>query len=327
MKRKDWFIVVSFLVLSIVVDQLSKRWATGLSEINYGYLKFILVHNQGAMLGLFSELPAVLRIVTLSTSGVFILCLYSLVQYLIPRKLIILRISLSILVGGILGNVLDRILYGYVIDFIAIETPQWHSPIWNVADVIQWMGYILMVYSLLKYSEQLWPDQNERKTFWVNKKFQIKYSVFFTVTGLFLTLISVVFSYTYLKVTLEELVGYNPALVSKFTQPFLFTFLILSMIFSLILFLVGKVISHRIAGPLYAFERFLKEVLDGKGLTSSGAALKLRTNDDFKHLEALAEQIKIKLVKINSEKTIHVTEYNEEGSTKAPSENPDESGD
>lgn len=312
MKRKDWFFVISFLVISILVDQFSKQWATGITEMNYGYLKLVLVHNQGAMLGLFSELPAVLRIVTLSTSGVFILCLYSLVQYLIPRRLLILRISLSILVGGILGNVLDRIFYGYVIDFIAIETPQWHSPIWNVADVIQWLGYILMVYSLLKYSEQLWPDQNERKTFWVNKKFQIKYSVFFTVTGLFLTLISLVFSYTYLKVTLEEIVGYNPALVSKFTQPFLFTFLTLALIFSLILFFVGKVISHRIAGPLYAFERFLKEVLGGKGLTNSGAALKLRTNDDFKHLEELAEQIRLKLIQINAERTIQVTEYKDD---------------
>lgn len=313
MKRKDWFFIVLILLGTVLFDQITKRWASGLtSEQTYGLFKLVLVHNQGAMLGLFSDLPAVLRIVTLSTSGIFILCLYSLIQYLIPKKLFGLRVSLSVLVGGIIGNVLDRIFYGYVIDFMAIQVKQWHSPIWNVADIIQWIGYILMIYFLIKNSEQLWPDQNERKTFWVNKKFQIKHSVFFAVTGLFLTLISVVFSYTYLKVTLQELVGNNPALIEKFTKPFLFTFIVLSLIFSIILFTVGKLISHRIAGPLYAFERFLKDILDGKGLTKGGAALKLRTNDDFKHLEELAEQIKAKVVKINTEKTVLITEYSED---------------
>ena len=152
MKRKDWFYVVLYLVVSIIFDQLTKRWANNMPEQTIGIFRFILVHNHGAMLGLFSDLPAVLRIVTLSTSGVFILCIYSLIQYLIPGRLLSLRISLSILVGGILGNVLDRIFYGYVIDFIAIKYGGWHSAIWNVADMIQWVGYALMVYALVKHS-------------------------------------------------------------------------------------------------------------------------------------------------------------------------------
>lgn len=314
MKRKDWLLVISCLFFVIIIDQVSKRWASGITEQNYGVLKLFLVHNHGAMLGLFSDLPAVLRIVTLSTSGVFILCIYSLIQYIIPGTLLNLRISLSILVGGILGNVLDRIFYGYVIDFITLRIGdgQLPIPVWNVADTIQWIGYALMVYSLIKHSEKLWPDQNDRKSFWVNKKFQIKHSILFTVTGLFLTLVSLVFSYTYLKVTLEEIVGYNPALVEKFTKPFLFTFGILGILYAIILFSVGKLISHRIAGPLYAFQRFLDEVLDGKGLTRSGAALKLRTNDDFKHLEELAEKIKYKLLKLNAEKTVMVSEFKDE---------------
>jgi len=313
MKRKDWFFVIAALFVCIIADQISKIWASGLTtEINYGFLKLILVHNQGAMLGLFSDLPAVLRVVTLSTSGIFILCLYSLIQYMIPRKILSLRISLSVLVGGILGNVLDRILHGYVIDFMSVKINDWHSPIWNLADVIQWFGYAFMIYSLFKYSAQLWPDLNDRKSFWINKKFQIKHSVLFAMTGVFLSLICMVFSYTYLKVTIQELVGNNPILVAKFTKPFLYTFVILILMFTLILFSVGRLISHRIAGPLYAFERFLSDILTGKGLTQKGTALKLRTNDDFKHLEELAEQIKLKMSKLNSEKTITVTEYSDD---------------
>lgn len=312
MKRKDWFLVIFSLLLVVLIDQVSKNWAINTQERWFGFFHVILIHNHGAMLGLFSDLPAVLRIVTLSTSGVFLLSIYAIIQYMIPQRLLILRVGLSLLVGGILGNVLDRILYGFVIDFMAVQLQGWHSPIWNLADVIQWFGYGLIVFSVIKHGEILWPGNNIRKVFWINKRFQIKYSALFMSVGLFLTLISLVFSYTYLKVTIEEISGHNPILIDKFSQPFLYSFLFLSITFSIVLFIIGKMISHRIAGPLYAFERFLIEVLDGKGLTKSGAALKLRAGDDFKHLEALAEKIKSKLLKIHSEKTIETVEYKEE---------------
>jgi signal peptidase II len=315
MKRKDWILVIGTLFAIVYLDHLSKVWASNMPESWHGILHLILIHNHGAMLGLFSELPAVLRIVTLSTSGVFLLSMYAIIQYLIPQRLMILRMGLSILVGGILGNVLDRILYGHVIDFIAVQIKGWHSPIWNIADVVQWVGYALIVFTIIKNGDQIWPDNNSRKVFWVNKRFQIKYSALFMAVGLFLTLISLVFSYTYLKVTIEEVSGQNPALVAKFAEPFLYAFLALAVTFSMVLFSIGKLISQRIAGPLFAFERFLNEALDGKNLTKNGVALKLRAGDDFKHLEKLAEQIKIKLIKINSEKVVETVEYKEDENT------------
>ena len=151
MKRKDWFLVISTLFIIVFIDHLTKQWASNMPEKWIGILHLILIHNHGAMLGLFSELPAVLRIVTLSTSGVFLISIYAIFQYLIPVRLMILRMGLSILVGGILGNVLDRILYGHVIDFIAVQIKSWHSPIWNIADVVQWVGYVLIVYSIIKH--------------------------------------------------------------------------------------------------------------------------------------------------------------------------------
>lgn len=312
MKRKDWLLVIGTVLFVLFLDQFTKTWMNNSAEKWFGILHIILIHNHGAMLGLFSDLPAVLRIVTLSTSGVFLLSIYAIIQYLIPVRLMTLRLGLSVLVGGILGNVLDRILYGYVIDFIAVKLGSWHSPIWNLADVIQWIGYGMIVYAVTKHGESLWPGNNTRKVFWVNKSFQIKYSALFMAAGMFLTLISLVFSYTYLKVTIEEISGKNPVLVEKFSTPFLYSFLVLAITFALVLFLIGKFISHRIAGPLYAFERFLNDVLDGKGLSKNSAALKLRAGDDFRHLEQLAEKIKLKLIKINSEKTVEVIEYKED---------------
>lgn len=292
MKKNEWIIVLLPLFVCWVLDRFSKLWANLLENkiLSYGYLNFVLHHNHGAMLGLFSELPQVLRIVSLSTGGAFLLCIYVLIQYLLPIKSLVLRTGLSILIGGILGNVADRIIWGYVVDFIVIGTPSISSPAFNIADAVQWVGYAMIVYAIIKEGEILWPEHNSRRKYWVNPSFQLKYCFVLLGVGIGLTLISLVFSYTYLRVSISELVGGNQFLISKFISPFVITYLVISIGFCAILFAVGKTISHRIAGPLYAFERFLDDALAGRN-----SHLKLRAGDEFKHLEEIAELIKARL--------------------------------
>lgn len=307
MKKRDWLIVIVPLLATWFVDRVSKIWATGITQFKtVGPLNFVLHHNHGAMLGLFSDLPSVLRIVSLSTGGAFLLCTYALIQYLLPIKSLTLRSGLSILIGGIMGNVTDRIVWGYVVDFIVIGTPTISSPAFNLADALQWLGYGLIVYAIIREGDLLWPEKNTRKQYWVNMPFQIKYCLILMGIGLSLTLICMVFSYTYMRVTIQELVGNNVLLLNKFLFPYIITFAIISVAFSAILFAVGKIISHRIAGPLYAFERFLKESLDG-----NPSPLKLRTGDEFKHLEELAQQVHERLQQIKKERTVNVVEYSE----------------
>lgn len=313
MTKKEWSYVILPLFFAIFVDQIAKDWAlmqTGL--VDFGAIKFALHFNHGAMLGLFSDLPAVLRIVSLSTFGVFLLCLFALVQYLLPIQSLKLRIGMSILIGGIMGNVLDRILFGYVVDFIVLQFGQTYSPAFNLADAIQWIGYFLIVYTILKEGDLLWPEKNSRKKYWVNFSFQLKYCLFLSAVGAALTLIALVFAYTFLRVTILDLTAQNSLIADKFLIPFVITFSIIGIVFSVVLFTVGRLISHRIAGPLYAFERFLDEALDGKNLTQSQQALKLRAGDEFRHLEDLADQIRIKLIEIHKKKVIEVSEYKED---------------
>lgn len=294
MKTREWVLVIATLLLAVIVDQISKYWAQQTIEHWYGALHIVLVHNDGAMLGTFSKLPAFLRIVTLSTSGFFILCLYSFLQFIIPQKVMRLRLGLSLLVGGILGNVLDRTYHGYVIDFISFQIGTFHSPVWNIADMIQWVGYILILISLYKDSKELWPDQDSRNKFWINKRFQLKYATIFVLTGVLISLVCMVFSYTYFKISLKELGVYESH--AEYTKAFLISFGVLVLAFSVGLFSVAKFLSHRIAGPVYAFERFLSAALDGEGLPDDEKkALQLRAGDDFKHLEELAEKIKHRL--------------------------------
>jgi signal peptidase II len=287
MRKINWTLVIVPLFLTWGLDRLTKGWAEGLRGISFkGPIGFALHHNHGAMLGLFSELPAVLRIVTLSTGGAFLLCAFVAIQYLLQIRSILLRAGMSVLIGGILGNVTDRILYGYVIDFILVGTPEKTSPAFNMADALQWVGYAMCAIAILRESEQLWPEANERKRIWVNLRFQLRYIVVLLSVGFGFALIAGVYSYTFLRVTIIDLVGTNERLLDHYLVPFVISFMCVSLIFGLILFHVGRTLSARMAGPLYAFEKWLDDLSKGKHRT-----LKLRSGDEFKHLEQTAERI------------------------------------
>ncbi len=292
MKKSEWLIVFIPLVLTWLVDFVTKKWASAmLQPMDLGNLHFILHHNPGAMLGLFSDLPAELRVVSLSTGGAFLFCTYALIQYLLPIKSLTLRTGLSTLLGGILGNVTDRIIYGHVIDFIVFSFGKRMSPAFNLADALQWVGYGLIVYAIFKEGDRLWPEFNARRRYWINPRFQLKYCFFLMGVGFGLGLISVVFSYTYLRVTMINLIGDNPMILNKFLFPFTVTFSIVVLGFCIGLFTVGKIISHKIAGPIYAFEKFLTDSMEGKN-----RPFKLRSKDEFKHLELIAEAVKNHLI-------------------------------
>lgn len=295
MKTKDWVLVIAALILSVLADQASKIWALNSPEIWIGPMHLILIKNYGAMLGFFSDLPAFLRVVALSTSGFFIFSLYAFIQFMMPQKILLFRVGLSLLVGGILGNVLDRTFFGYVVDFVGFQFGQFHTPVWNLADMIQWLGYLLIVFSFLKDRRLFWPDQELRSQFWINRNFQLRYASVFVTCGIFVCLICMAFSYSFFKISVEELGLTDNQSLNYYKKVFLYSFLILILACSFFLFAIAKFISHRIAGPIYAFERFLENQIDLPLEISEKVELHLRSNDEFKNLEVLALKIKKRL--------------------------------
>ena len=197
-----------------------------------------------------------------------------------------LRIGLSFLISGIVGNVSDRIIWGYVVDFIVLGSPHAFTPAFNFADAIQWVGYGLIVKAFLTEGKSLWPIENLRKSYWINPRFQLKYCFSLVLCGLGLTLILGTYSYTYLKVSVTELRGVNALETHSLLGPYVMTFGIVSLTFCAVLFVVGLILSHRTAGPLYAFERFLSDYIEGKP-----TKLKLRDGDEFMELEVLAKRL------------------------------------
>ena len=103
---------------------------------NFFYL--IFTKNNGAAFSMMSGRQFTLILIAL-------LALIYIIYYI--KKYNVKNIGYSFLVGGIIGNLLDRMIYGYVIDFIGIDIFKYHFPIFNIADIFIVVGafFILLV--------------------------------------------------------------------------------------------------------------------------------------------------------------------------------------
>jgi len=152
--RSEWrWNVLFFLIVLLVVaaDQLSKIWIrsnllVGQSLFEAGFFRITYVHNTGAAFGLFQGQSFLLTIVALV--GITVLLVYTLVFYrrfpLLDNRLG--RPVLGLVLGGAVGNLIDRLRFGYVTDFIDVGL--W--PAFNLADSAITIGVILLAYSFLR---------------------------------------------------------------------------------------------------------------------------------------------------------------------------------
>ncbi len=152
-RRNGLFFLLALLV--VVADQLSKIWIrsnldVGQSLLEVGFFRLIYVRNTGAAFGLFQGQSFLLTIVAFV--GVAVLLVYALFIY---RRSPFLdsrlgRIALSLVLGGTIGNLIDRLRFGYVTDFISVGI--W--PAFNLADSAVVGGAIIFAYSLLSLSRE-----------------------------------------------------------------------------------------------------------------------------------------------------------------------------
>lgn len=149
MSKNKSFLVYLFLIsLIITMDQAFKRWAFNVLQGGHdlmvnSWLNFSFASNRGISWSLFNfqadSLYLVLTcVIVLVISGFFI---YSVIQHL-NRVLIYFE---SLVIGGAISNVIDRINHGYVIDFIDIHLGSWHWATFNVADMFIVIGVVGMM--------------------------------------------------------------------------------------------------------------------------------------------------------------------------------------
>ena len=133
----------------VVLDQVSKSWVrANLPQIELlpGFLDFIYVENYGSAFGLFANQTFLIVIVVIAT----ILIVLLFFRYLSPSPTLSI-VSISLILGGALGNLIDRLRFGYVTDFIDIHLYEiFHWFTFNIADAAITIGIITLIYSLYR---------------------------------------------------------------------------------------------------------------------------------------------------------------------------------
>lgn len=151
MKKKIYWLALLFFIIDLVSKQLIIR-LIDLSESikiipNFFYLTY--VRNEGAAFSIFENQHVLILLVTF-------FALFFINNYLTKQKINkIESFSYSLITGGILGNLFDRIVYGYVIDFFDFRFGSYHYPVFNLADTFIVVGVIiLMIYSFYEWRKE-----------------------------------------------------------------------------------------------------------------------------------------------------------------------------
>ena len=148
---KEYLFVAVSSSSVLLIDFLSKNkiisiFKDGIVEKIYvnEYLDFILVFNTGISYGLFSGGGDFQKWILISLSILIIIFLLSLIR---NESTILSKLSISFIIGGALGNVLDRFTYGAVVDFISLHARGFSWYIFNIADMFIVLGVILFILS------------------------------------------------------------------------------------------------------------------------------------------------------------------------------------
>lgn len=146
MKKKIYIIAL----LGLIIDQLIKLIVTSFMDIynsitvveDFFFLTY--VRNKGAAWGIFSNNTLILALIS-------VVFLFFLIKYINNETEIkkINAISFGFILGGIAGNLLDRLIRGYVVDFFRFVILGYNYPVFNIADVLIVIGVILFIVDLI----------------------------------------------------------------------------------------------------------------------------------------------------------------------------------
>ena len=140
---------VGLAIVSIVLDQWTKWIAS--TSLNYAdpvpvmpFLNWTLLHNYGAAFSFLSDAGGWQRYFFTSLAGlVSLIFIFWLMR--MPKNMKVLPIAVALILGGAIGNLIDRVALGYVVDFIHVYYNNSHFPAFNIADSAITLGTILML--------------------------------------------------------------------------------------------------------------------------------------------------------------------------------------
>lgn len=264
---------VNFLLMIILIDQLTK----------YYFLdKNVFTSNIGMMFGTFSDSSPVVRISLISSGSIIFCMIYYFIIYFLSDSLRSLKIGISWLFGGALSNAIDKIHLNFVVDFIPISISDYIFYA-NVSDFFQIIGVMIICYHLFFCQDDIWFPDDKRGKILIYPKMQLIFAgKFFLISIASLLLISL-FSFTYIKV---EFLDFSPSRRIEFIS----LIIMLSIIFSSMIFIFGLLLSHQFYGPIYKLGNYVNKNEWDKEFS-------LREKDQFKQIETIVRDLKKTMMK------------------------------
>ncbi len=149
-----WFAVSAAIVLA---DQITKwlvlaRFAPGERMELTGFFNLVLVFNKGAAFSFLADAPGWQTPVLVAfAAGAAIIVTVLLLRS--PERRLFCT-GLGLILGGAVGNVIDRLRFGHVVDFLDLHAAGWHWPAFNVADSAITVGAALLILDGFRHHER-----------------------------------------------------------------------------------------------------------------------------------------------------------------------------
>jgi signal peptidase II len=156
------YIAVSLLVL--ILDQWTKGIVTRNFDVHQsrnviaGFFDLTYVQNSGAAFGLFASVDSSLKAIILNSVAILVFLIVSGYALRTSHRSVRLQLGFALILGGAVGNLMDRVRFGYVVDFLDFSISGHHWPAFNVADAAICVGVGLLFLDMLRGEEEPPPE-------------------------------------------------------------------------------------------------------------------------------------------------------------------------
>jgi len=162
MKKNGPYVLLAIVL--VVIDQVTKgivARTVALYEsvpVIPAFFNITRIHNKGAIFGTFSQTDSTLVFVLLTTASLAALAFVVVYFFKTPGSDKLMKVALTLIVAGALGNQFDRLVRGHVIDFLDFYIGTAHWPFFNAADSCITIGAGLMLFTLFRRKPECTPS-------------------------------------------------------------------------------------------------------------------------------------------------------------------------
>lgn len=161
---KHNFIWLWLSLLIVLFDRVTKIVTNEYLVLNdptpiFPYFNLTLVHNQGAAFGMLQSAGGWQHLLFIGMALVVSMVIVIWLNRLSRSKKMV-ALALALVLGGALGNLIDRIFFGYVVDFLDIHLRGWHWPAFNVADIAICLGAFGLIWDMFRQDKLIKKRRN-----------------------------------------------------------------------------------------------------------------------------------------------------------------------